>query len=316
MKCSLSLLALCACATLASSAAWAGPSRADIVEARKLVYQGQKAEKANSWQDARTAYDQSIQRNDTPLARIRLAHVEEHLGHLLEAVEQYRVVAGLKTATYVQKYQAKTAIKRIEARIPRLTVEVPPGFSGSVRIDDNDLPASSYGTAIEVNPGTRIVTARAAGFRPFERSVVMAEASQQTLSLELEAMPARAPAAAHHVEADSSSSSGRKTWGYLTVVVGGAGVVVGTAFGLAARSTRHELDGECLNNICSESQRSTYDRGKMQADVSTVGFVVGAVGLGVGSYLLLTGPSEPEKQSRAHVAPLVGLGRVGLEGRF
>lgn len=314
MKRPLTLLVFCACATFAAPAAWAGPSRADIVEARKLVQQGEKAEKGQSWQDARKAYQQAIERNDTAVARLHLAHVEEQLGHLVEALEQYRAVADHKGATFAQKKKAKDSIKRVEPRIPRLTVQVPSGFSGSVRVDDLDLPAASYGTAIQVNPGTRIVTARADGFRPFEKSVVLAESSQESVTLDLEALPAAAPKPV--AEVDSQTSSGRKTWGYVGLAAGGVGVVVGTAFGLAARKTREDLRGECLNDVCSELQRDTYDRGKTQANISTVGFIVGGVGLGVGSYLLLTGSSEPEKEKGARVTPLIGVGSVGVEGRF
>lgn len=317
MRHRLPLLVFCACAAFASVQpdAWAGPSRADIAEARKLVQQGDKAQKDQRWQEARDAYQKAIERNDTPNARLALAHAEEQLGHLIEALEQYRTVANQKGANLAQKKKAKDAITRVEPRIPKLTLSVPSGFAGTVRVDDMDVPASSLGTALQVNPGTRIVTARAEGFRPFEKSVVLPEGGSESVAIHLEPVPAAAPKPV--AEIDSNTSSGRKTWGYVALATGGAGVVVGSIFGLSARKTRDDLRNDCTNDVCSEAQRDTYDKGKMQANISTVGFVVGGLGLGVGSYLLLTSPGKAEEGKAAvRLAPVVGVGQVGVEGSF
>ena len=297
-----------------SMGAFAAPSPSDVTEARKLIQKGEKAEKNKNWQDARSAYQQAIERNDTANGRLHLAAVEEKLGHLVEALEQYRLASEHKGATFAQKKKARDAIKAIEPRIPRIVVQVPSGFTGTVRIDDAELPSTSFGSAVPVNPGTRIVTARSDGFRPFEKSVVLSEGGRETVALSLEPLPAQP--AAPTTSVDSGTSSGRKTWAYVGLAAGGVGVVVGTAFGLAARKTRNDLRDECLHDVCSEAQRDTYDRGKMQANISTVGFIVGGLGLGVGSYLLLTDPSEPEQAKKARISPFIGPASVGVEGSF
>lgn len=75
------------------------------------------------------------------------------------------------------------------------------------------------------------------------------------------------------------------------------------------------LDDACANKVCPASQQDTIDSGKTMATVSTVGFVVGAVGLGLGSVLLLTSPSASPTAKR-RVEPQIGLGSIGLRGAF
>jgi hypothetical protein len=234
---------------------------------------------------------------------------------LIEAVEHYRAVAEHKAATFAQKRQARDAIKKLEPRIPRLTIVAPSGFVGRVRVDDVELPAASLGTAIEVNPGTRVVTAQADGFKPFETTVVMGESSQRTVRLELEPLPARS-SPAESAPRSPAPASHSNTWAYVSLATGTVGVVVGTVFGLAARKTREELRDECLNDVCSEDRRDKYDRGKMQADISTAGFVVGGVGIGVGAYLLLTADHGAERSNASGLYPVVGPSQVGLRGVF
>ena len=51
--------------------------------------------------------------------------------------------------------------------------------------------------------------------------------------------------------------------------------------------------------------------------MSTIGFVVGALGVGGGLALLFTAPSDADASATAAgVAPYIGLGQVGATGRF
>jgi hypothetical protein len=111
--------------------------------------------------------------------------------------------------------------------------------------------------------------------------------------------------------------SAAKTLGFVSLGVGVIGVGVGVYFGLKARSTKSELDDACRDNVCTEAQRSKYDDGKKQANISTIGFVVGAVGIGLGTVLLVTsgGKKESAKKPR-RIEPYVGPGSAGVVGTF
>ena len=89
-------------------------------------------------------------------------------------------------------------------------------------------------------------------------------------------------------------------------VIGGAGVaglLVGGIFGgltLAARSTV-KSDCSSATNTCSPAGHSAADNGRTFGPVSTVGLVLGGLGVGTSIVLLATRPSAPTAASPATV---------------
>ena len=295
---------------------WAGPTWKERREAQQLVTEGTRAEKGESWQEARDAYQAALDLHDTPRARKGLAKALFHLGLLIEAREHAQNVADNKRAGWWDRKHCRELLKKIEEQMPHLTVNVSADFDGTVRVDDESLPSDAYGERREINPGTVVVHAEAEGFLPFEQSVVLGEGGDETVSVQLEAEPVPEPVK-EEKEVSTEDGSTRKTIGYISLVVGGVGLAAGTAFGFAARSTRSDLDSACVNDVCDESQREAYDKGKMQANIATGGFLVGGVGLGLGAVLLLTGPKDKESEvEKAAVRPYVGPTGAGVYGRF
>jgi hypothetical protein len=315
----LLLLVLSLCLILGSSVAWSAPTFKDKQEAQKLVNTGIKHDKSEAWQEAREAFEAAIALNDTPKARYYLAKALVNLGLLMEAREHAQLTADNNRAGWWDRKHAKELLKNIEERMPHLTVNVPADFSGVVRLGDTTLSSSDYGQRRERNPGSVSIRAESEGFLPFEKTVVLGNGTDEVVAIELEAEPQEATATEETVEVSTSDGSTRKTLGYVSLVVGGVGLVAGTAFGLMARSTRDDLRSSCANDVCSESDRDAYDKGKMQANLSTAGFVVGGVGIGLGAVLLLTGGSDQEAAASTEAAtirPYVGPTGAGLYGSF
>lgn len=315
----LLLVLLSVCLVLGSSVAWSAPTFKDKQEAQKLVNTGIKHDKAESWQEAREAFEAAIALNDTPKARFYLAKALVNLGLLIEAREHAQLTADNNRAGWWDRKHAKELLKKIEERMPHMTVNLPPDFSGVVRLGDTTLSSSDYGQRREHNPGSLRIQAESEGFLPFDKTVVLGDGADEVVTIELEAEPQEETETQEAVELSTSDGSTRKTLGYVSLVVGGVGLVAGTAFGLMARSTRDDLRSSCANDVCSESERDTYDKGKMQANLSTAGFVVGGVGLGVGAVLLLT--ASPDKETAASteaatIRPYVGPTGAGLYGSF
>ena len=107
---------------------------------------------------------------------------------------------------------------------------------------------------------------------------------------------------------------------YVALGVGGVGLIAGTVFGVIALSDRGTLKGECSSsNACPSSAQADISGLHAHEWISDIGFAVGLVGAGVGTWLLLAGPSgnttgSPDTGMR--VQPLVGVGSVGLRGSF
>ncbi len=299
-----------------TSPAWSQASWKDKAEAQKLVNEGMKHDKAEAWQEAREAFEAALALNDTPRARYQLAKALVSLGLFIEAREHAQSVADNNRAGWWDRKNSRELLKKIEERVAHMTVNVSPGFAGTVRLGDKQLSSSDHGTRMEMNPGSVLVRAEAEGFLPFEKTVVLGDGADEKVAIELEPVPATKPEKEDAVEVSTDGTS-QKTWGYVSLAVGGVGLIAGTAFGMMARSTRDDLRAACVDDVCTENQRDSYDRGKMQANISTAGFIVGGVGLGLGAVLLMTGPKDAETEaSTARVQPYLGPTGAGVMGSF
>jgi hypothetical protein len=86
---------------------------------------------------------------------------------------------------------------------------------------------------------------------------------------------------------------------------------VGAGFGLRALLLKNDADPQCQNHLCTPQGTSTIEDAKTAATISTVGLAVGAVGVGVGAWLILRVPSSP-KTARSQVVPYVAADRAGV----
>jgi len=98
-----------------------------------------------------------------------------------------------------------------------------------------------------------------------------------------------------------------------------AGLIVGTIAGGIAVSKTSTLRDECGGTVCPKSRQSDIDSAKNMAGLSTVSFVVAAIGAVVGiNGLLLWNADRPAASSSAKVRwrPAIGLRSAGIEGSF
>jgi hypothetical protein len=105
---------------------------------------------------------------------------------------------------------------------------------------------------------------------------------------------------------------------------GAVGVAVGSIFGAKVLSKKSSLDGICKpdKSHCPTSAQGDIDSMHSAATLSTVGFAVGGVALGVGVIMLLvskpSSSSADAKSAPAHatLTPFVGPTSFGLSGFF
>lgn len=250
--------------------------------------------------------------------------------------------------------QAATQAVALDAKIPKLVF----ALSGSdlagatIEVDGQAVPSAVWATGWPVNPGKhRVVASKGDRTTESNAEVKEAEKLQVTLVLrETAAPPIAAPPASPPKPASSAappasprkpaasvaspSPSGRsvpetqtparsgaaqRTWGWVSLGLGGAGLAVGvitTGMASSKKSTL-ESDGVCADNKCTRSMADDdVNSYNSLRTYSMVGYAVGAVGLGAGLLLLLTAPSEPEAKSGAWVRPWIGAGSAGMVGRF
>jgi hypothetical protein len=105
--------------------------------------------------------------------------------------------------------------------------------------------------------------------------------------------------------------------GWVSIGIGAVGLAVGGVTGAVMLSKKKDLDAspECENEACGIPEHDNVDQYNALRPVSTAGFIVGGVGLVGGLMLLVTAPSGEEMTS-AQLSPWVGVGSVGVVGRF
>jgi hypothetical protein len=107
------------------------------------------------------------------------------------------------------------------------------------------------------------------------------------------------------------------TLGIVAFAVGGAGLAFGVVSGLIATSKHSTLSGECDSNsgTCPASAQSDVDSFHSWRVISTVGYVVGAVGVAAGVVLWLTAPKAAPRGTGS-VGVMVGPASACLAGTF
>jgi hypothetical protein len=266
-----------------------------------------------------------------------LADCEEHVGQLVAAQEhwvQARDRAGVEGNEKVRDAAASKLVA-LEKRMPRLILKLAPGSPSAVEVirDGTALGAISLGLPLPTDPGDHVLVLRAQGHADATTHVALAEAQEQEVVLTVgpvnpEAWVPLVPKAGDGGSPASgvSEHKGLGTQRVLAITAasaGGAGLVLGTIFGVAALtswgSAESECGSGCLPNAPAQTERShalTY------ATVSTVGFVAGGILAAGGVALWLTAPSSKEggpptgSSPVSGVAVVPGLGGLILRGAF
>jgi hypothetical protein len=198
-----------------------------------------------------------------------------------------------------------------------------------VAVDDIEMPHALLDAGQLVDPGRRKVTGQR-GAVVVEEVVEVQEGERKTVTLRFGKARSAAVAPAgegaggsertatsrHRPPSDGSAGSSQRTWGWVSAGVGAAGLAVGGVTALMATSKRSALlDGGCEAGQCYTDQASDIDSYDTLRALSTAGFVLGGVGVALGSVLLLTAPSDEEPPT-AGVQAWIGIGSVGVKGKF
>jgi hypothetical protein len=257
--------------------------------------------------------------------RLNLADCEEHVGQLLAARAHWQDAANLAHSVNDEREAvARQRFTALDPRIAKLTVTLQAGAPEGLRVarDGVELGPGSLNAALPLDPGLHAIVVSGAGYADRSYSVTLAEGEGRELVVEPGAKAAVEVVVAP-VPVASSSWSGRKTVAAVTLGAGVAGVVVGSIFGLMAKSENDTSNttGGCTSgtpqctSMSGVGERATAYR---DGNVSTVAFVVGGVGLAAGGVLWLTAPSSSSTATGAIGRPsvAVGPGTVLVRGVF
>jgi tetratricopeptide (TPR) repeat protein len=301
-----------------------GPSAADRATARRLATEGQVALKSGDFDTAADRFERANDLLAAPTFLVRLARARVGQGRLVEAYEIYRkiiregVEADKPEAFKRALADAKLEVKAVEPRLAWISVNVVNANPNDVQVTLNEAKAEGYKTA--------------------EAEVQLAEGEHlPAIEMRMTALPKPPPAPVVKNDpimdengGEKSSFMSQSTLGYVTLGVGGAGLVVGGITGLLAYNRHQDLVNtpcaEKVGNHCyvldptEEKQKEAQQTQKEMdtfATISTVSFIAGGALAATGLILLLTAPEDSVATAGTPTLhPYVGFGTIGAVGSF
>lgn len=285
--------------SLTASASGEDPVTADALfrEAKARMAKGEVAR-------ACTLFAESQRLDPAPGTLLNLADCEEKNGRFATARQLFvRASESLPSSDERVAYALRRA-KELEPRVASIVLRVPQGAPAGVRVvmDGTTWSAASFGIPLPIDPGDHVLDVRADGHVPRPMQISLASGEAKTVDV-VWGSPVTSPPRPAPVNGDAvvgqgtspeePSSSGRRTAGY---VIGGAGLValaVGAVTGVMVIGYANTYADHCKPD-CDEEGRRAAERGKPFNVLSPVLLGLGAVGTGVGLYLLLSDePSGP-----------------------
>jgi hypothetical protein len=295
----IGLFACGAALCLGSGTALASPG--DPAAAEALFRAGREHVEAGDWSTAYTMFLASNRLDFALGTLMNLAACEEHIGKVATAWEQYReLLESLPPGDDRRAYVAES-VNRLERLVPRLTVFLPVAFAAGVVVteDDVELRGASLGADLPVDPGDHSVAVIAPGHVVRRYSVRLDAGQRLTVKAEL-GDPTLADQVLDQVLIGRAAS--KRTAAAILGGVGLGALTVGAILGAHALSERSSSDALCTKGVCSDQAAlNMYDAAKSAAVGADIALAVGAVSLGIATYLFATSMTAAQGRTVAAI---------------
>lgn len=307
--------------------------------AQTLFDQGVSLTEARRYDEAIGKFEASFRLDPARGALQGWATAEERSGRLLEAVAHFRQLEkwALDANDQERASLARQRIQSIDARLPRLTLEIvgatPPG--AGIEIDGVAVLPSAFGAPVPVNPGSHVVRGSTPDGWAFSQMVSVAERASSRVRVEWNRRAAVSaegtPGPAPDRRPRGTAPNTRRTVGY--VVTGAGAVLLGVgAYSLVQvisskndpayddyRKTTPAGTNTC-NMAASQGRKDIVDICDTNKKYTTLFYItapVGVVATGAGIYLLATSGGDSEG-ARLRVTPAAGprAGYLDVSYRF
>ena len=281
--------------------AFGGPTVVDPATGKRasdLFRAGRAAAAAGDDKTACERFAQSDALQPAPGTQLNLGACEAKQGHLLAAREHFRKAGAEFKPDDVRRAVAINSANDLTDRLPVLTVHAADGVPAGVQVtlDGAPLDLKVLEHGIELDPGTTKLVVTADGRKPREYEVVLKEAEKRDLSVDVGEplgtaadAPTPAPSLPPAVDDGSERRKLEHTLGFVGIGVGGAGILVGSIFGILAFSEAGTVRANCTASYaCRPAGVSAASSGKTDGVVSTTMFVLGGIFGAAGAYLTVS----------------------------
>lgn len=312
------------------------PSAADRETARSRMEQGESARERGDLRAALRAFEEADAIMRVPSTGLEVARTQVMLGLLLEAketlvrVKTIPVRPGEPPAFTQARKQADALAADVGNRTPTLAVTIKnaePGTMPRLAIDGESVPPASAETPRKINPGTHAVVV-SVGNAERREEVKLGESEKRTVTIDLAGVSTasgggdtgRGTGGDPGRGAEPRAGGGSKALVYGGFGVAIVGIGVGSVTGLMSFGKVDDVKTKCGGTTCPPQYQADVESAKSLGTIATIAFVVGGIGAAAGIVgLVLPGGDEkptPPRDAKLEVKPRVGLGFVGLDGRF
>jgi hypothetical protein len=345
------------------------PSSAETAAARALAVDGLKLAEAGKCSDAVDKLARAEKLHHSAIVQGRLGECQIQLGKLVDGTENLRkmlrepVPPNPSAALTKARERAQTALDGAKPKIAFLMISVKglkEAGTATVTVDGENVPAALLDADRPTDPGDHVIEASAPGYLKASARVSVKEAERKAVTVRLDAdptavapppPPAEPAAGPQHAPTPTPPPPGResrfsiggdtgttqnaapnRTGAYIAWAVGGVALAVGAGFGFVAMKGKTDLEPNCTNKVCNVSPGDdTLSNAKTAGNISTAAFIVGGVGVVLGTVLFFTagsGSSASNGGSRTAASvpktglsaleprAYVGIGQIGLAGSF
>lgn len=251
-------------------------------------------------------------------ASLKLRH-----DHKLRAERSQLLVCAAESCPADVRKECLSRVAEVNGQIPTVIFGAKDASGADlsavkVTMDGEVLSERLEGTALSIDPGQHTFVFETAGQAPVTKTLLIQQAEKDRRESVSFGTPTNPPLQTcpdgYELPPSGGSCIKRETNGLgtqkvLAIVAGGVGVVglgVGTVAGLVAVSQKSAAQSACPGSWCATQDGSNkWSTAGSTANLSTIGFIVGGVGVAAGAVLWLTAPSAPSTQ--------VGFGPGGLQ---
>jgi hypothetical protein len=299
------------------------PGAGTRMAARELAVAGAEAFDKQDFVTALDRFQRAESLYKVPSIAVMVARCLARVGRVVEAVDKYEETLRMPLdPSAPEAFQRAVAdataeVEGVRARVARLELRVPAGAPPELEVllDERPLPKALLGVPTPVNPGVHRIAAHAPGREPYRYDVDLAEGARQAVEITLRT-ERRGEAHARPEDEERQPFKKIEAKGKVPALSiglfagGGVALAVGVGSGISALHHQSNLDAQCSPG-CPASMSSELDSFRLARALSYVGFGVGIVAAGAGTYFLLH-----EAPSGARVGALVTPGGAGLSGSF
>lgn len=297
--------------------------------ARELGASGIELYESGAYPEASQQLEHAYRYYKVPTTGLWSARALEKTGDLIGAEARYAEVLAMPASAKESKVfvdarrEANQELEFVRSRIPRLVIRLNAASAEqvAVTIDDVVVPSDQIGAEIRVNPGVRRIVGTL-GERVERVTLDMPERSTGSAVLDFTPRATTAAIAEPSPQPTvvDTSDATRKTWGYVALGVGGAGLVTGVVATVLASGQREDLDASCPDQACTPEHHGAVDTLNDTLTLSLIGYLGAVAGIGVGSYLLFTATdesgSESSRSPSSTLSVWIGPGSAAVSGRF